>query len=123
MRAVTNIEKMSIVQMRIDGYTMQAIAEKKGISKQRVHRILCSICDMDTQSRRYKYLYGNILNWMLDNHVQLKTLAENIGVCTSTLGAKLQGKKDFNMSEIKKILKITGMTFEEAFKETKNEEE
>ena len=120
---MTNIEKMSIVQMRIDGYTMQAIAEKKGISKQRVSRILCSICDMDTQPRRYKYLYGNILNWMLDNHVQLKTLAENIGVCTSTLGAKLQGKKDFNMSEIKKILKITGMTFEEAFKETKNEEE
>lgn len=114
---MTNEQEMEIVKMRIEGYTMQAIGKKMGVTKQRIHQILNDICMTRGRDKTQSYIYPNIDTWLRDNRKPAYELAKAIGVEQSHMSNRLRGKTPFKISEIKKILDFTGMTFEEAFKE------
>lgn len=72
-----------------------------------------------------KVIYPNLAKWMADNKIPKYKLAEMIGMSTKRtagINFKLYGERDFSMSEIKKLLEVTGQTFEYLFCE-KDEQE
>lgn len=67
-----------------------------------------------------KVIYPNLAKWMADNKIPKYKLAEMIGMSTKRtagINFKLYGERDFSMSEIKNLLKVTGQTFEYLFRE------
>ena len=60
-------------------------------------------------------IYPGIKLWMRENDMNLRTLAAKIGVNKATLGLNFRGLTEMSMFTIRRILEITGLTFEQAF--------
>lgn len=120
---------LEMVQMRIDGYTLQQIADKYGVSKQCVQQQLSIIAGNASPRPKgidEKIIYPNLAKWMADNRIPKYKLSEMIGLkskCTANIRFKLLGERDFSITEIKKLLEITGQTFEYLFVEKEGEED
>lgn len=61
-------------------------------------------------------VFPNISRWMADNNATAKTLADEFGYHRTSISAYLAGTRDPSYIFILSILKLTGMTFEEAFR-------
>lgn len=107
-------------QMRIDGYTHQEIADKYGVSRQCVQQSLSDVVKRDCKKTRV--IYAGLCRFMRVNGLTAKSMAEKIGITDMVFSRKSHGKNQFTLSEIKKILLITGMTFEECFAESEESE-
>lgn len=53
--------------------------------------------------------------WMGANKVSGRKLAELMGRSYETIRVKLANKTDWTLPEIKKLMEVTGLTFEELF--------
>ena len=60
-------------------------------------------------------IYPGIKLWMRENDMNIRTLAEKIGAHPKTLGLNFRGLTEMSMFTIRRILEITGLTFEQAF--------
>lgn len=58
---------------------------------------------------------SKIRGWMGENRISGIKLAEMLEMPYPTFKTKMAGKTDWNMSEIIKIMKVTGRKFEEIF--------
>ena len=110
--------------MRIDGCTFQEIADKMGISKQYVHAELkrCLSRNSDCVLRK-KCVYPNISKYILGNKLTISSFVSNIGMNYDSALKILKGISKPSQTSIEKILKATGMTYEEAFWREENETE
>ena len=112
-----------IIQMRVDGFTLQQIADKYGCSKQCISYKLSSIAKRDNTRPKgidENVIYPNLAKWMIDNRISRHVLAKEIGLSNlQCLTRRLYGELDFSMSEIKKLLEITGQSFDNLFAEKK----
>ena len=110
-----------IIQMRVDGFTLQEIADKYGVSEQCISHKLLSIAKRDNTRPKWfdeRVIYPNIAKYMINNRISRHALAKEIGLSNlQCLTRRLYGELDFSMSEIKKLLEITGQTFEYLFSE------
>lgn len=104
--------------LREKGLTYQEIGETLGISKQAVYQDV----NKKHKSRNNVHIstlekvrYLGLRQWMMDNYVSVSGLARLIGV--SHLYASLCGDCEPKKSTIDAILSVTGMTYEECFKE------
>jgi len=118
---------LDMARMRLDGYTMQKIAEKYNVSKQYVQQEL-SIFSGGGRTYRMSYeetiVFPNIAKWLKDNDMSVNALAKSIGLPNgSVLYKKLRGEMEIGMREIKKLLEATGQTFEYMFAEKAVEDE
>ena len=113
---------MDMFKMRLEGATYQEIADKYGITKQRVEGIL----KMREPSKKHsnnkyeKCIYKGLREWLQQNNYKLNDLQNLISKnkqkqAGNSLRMKLCGKREFRLSEINKIINLTGMTFEELF--------
>lgn len=50
-----------------------------------------------------RYDYSKLFGRMREKHISQRFLAERIGINTATLNAKINNKRDFTQSEIRKI--------------------
>ena len=107
---MTREEKIKVFEMRLDGYTLQRIANDMGVTRQRIYQIL-----YERPRRGFKSIYPLLNGWMNDNKETYVSLAPKLEMSKYTLSQKLQGEKELRKSEIDKLLSITGMTYEEAF--------
>lgn len=62
-----------------------------------------------------KYIY--IESYMRTQGISLREFAKICGIAPSTMSRFLSGKTDIQKSNIDKILKVTGMSYEKCFKE------
>ena len=112
---------MKFSKMRVDGFTYQEIAEKFGVSKQYINKMLKNVIS----ERKLKYIntivYPNIANWLKRNECSISEFARKTGMKRSTLNDKLHGRRKFNSNELKSILDVTGMKFEECIKMKESE--
>lgn len=114
---------LNIVQMRLDGYTIQQIADNYGVTKQCIQEQLSVIANGRKERPKgidEKIVFPNLAKWISKNKVIKRKLSKTLGMtdkCTQGLNMKLYGERDFSMTEIKKLLEITGHTFEYLFAE------
>ena len=109
---MTKEEKIDMFSMRLNGCTLQQVAGKYGITRERVRQILFAY----TAPRKEKvYAYPNISNWMVENGVTLSQLADNCKLSYSTVRGYLNGVREPNFIFVQYILKETGMPFDVAF--------
>lgn len=117
---MTKEQKIEAYAMRLDGATLQEIADRFGVTKQWISKILPK--DPAFPGKTAKCVYPSIKNWLTEHHISYGTFREMIGVSPLTLTRYLSGRSDPSKKVIDKILDITEMTYEEAFKEeTENE--
>ena len=112
-----------MLQMRMEGATYQEIADKCGISRQRVHQKIGK-----RQISRFKEIsqercvYVGLRNWMNTNKICIAELTRRIyGQNDPDSNCRTRGRLASNCDLIPKrfidkILKITGLTYEEAFR-------
>ncbi len=115
---------LKIVQMRLDGYTLQQIADEYGITKQCIQQKLSSITKNHTIRKGVvrkideKIIYPNLAKWIFDNGYSVSSFAKYLGMSApNNLLIKLHGDRNINMTEIKRMLEFTGQTFEYLFAE------
>lgn len=116
--------KEQMLKLRDKGYTLEQLAKKYGISRQRVHYIVGK-----TDERWFTYVtpervtYPNLRAWMNDNKVSVAELCRRVyGALHPSqqhrLGRCLKGNADnLRFCEIKNLVEVTGLTFEELFYE------
>ena len=121
---MTREQKIEAFTMRIDGYAYQEIANKMGISRQAVRDCLHESISFDSRNTRLsaRCVYPNILKYMRDHKMNPSGLANAAGLTPRGVSRILEGE-NLTKTSIEKILKITGMTYEEAFWRKENETE
>ena len=67
---MTREEKIKVFEMRLDGYTLQRIANDMGVTRQRIYQIL-----YERPRRGFKSIYPLLNGWMNDNKETYVSLA------------------------------------------------
>ena len=60
-------------------------------------------------------IWPGIKLWMWDKDVNMIKFAELVGVHVNTISANFRGLTDMRMYTVRRILEVTGLTFEQAF--------
>jgi hypothetical protein len=112
---ITSEQKVEMFKMRLEGKSYDYIGRQYGISKQGVSQILLwAICG--TAKILKGCVYPAISEWCQTNNKPIHQLAIECGLDSHTFYLKLRGKSNFKQDEIEKVLSITGLPYEEAFK-------
>lgn len=121
---ISDKDKIQMFAMKVDGHSLEEIGKEYGITRERVHQVLSSIISHRPAVKRGvdRIIYPNIAKWMRENDVTISDLVVKLGykfsyAAVAKLSSQLNGsaKLGFRMDEIRKILDVTGMKFEEAF--------
>ena len=117
---MAHLSKRAIMirKMHDEGLTYEAIGNILGISKQAVHQAAYppdNKNDGFRVSTVLKIKYIGLRNWLVANRMNTSELERQCGV--SRLGASLIGKCEPSKKSIDAILRVTGLTYEECFKE------
>lgn len=112
---MTKDQVKDMFSMRIDGYTLKEIGEKYGISRERVRQLLSNAAGGRNRIIRKNYVYSNIENWMYENDINQEDIAKECGCCQNNVSAILTGKYKPSFDFVSAVLRMSGMTFEEAF--------
>lgn len=111
----SNEDIMEMIEMRNEGKNLGEIGRHFGVSRQRVFQLIGSSGNHPGRPIQ-KCVFPGILKWLTEHRVSVKKMGKNLnGICYSSLHLKLSGKHTFTLPEIKAILAYTGLTFEEAF--------
>ena len=122
VEVLTKEEKLEAFAMLLDGHTLQTVGERFGISKQGVQQML-TVTNIRIDMAAQSCVYPNISMWMAQNGYGYMSIAKMCDISQQTVQRALSKGSDCKKSFIDKILKVTGMTYEEAFDQTKSLEE
>ena len=118
---ITREIKMQMFCMHLDGMTLYEIAKGTGYSVEEVANAI------NIKARRSKHHYGWIYPgleaWMGKNRITLQMFGDMCGVDATHVHKWLTGKYSITKANIDKILRATGMTYEEAFGDPRKESE
>ena len=117
---MTREEKIDAFTMRLDGYTLQEIGDKYGLTRERIRQMFASITTESGISRK-NYIYPNISDWMIGNNVSQGDLCKKLGCAQTTISSYLIGKREPTFSFINLILELTKMPYEVAFSKERME--
>lgn len=111
-------QKVEMYRMRLEGKSYQAIADRFGVSRQYAYRLIGQQCKSEPY-RNVNVPYTRLKKWMNESNYSVAKLARESG-CTDnhsyvTITSYLQGSPRMDIDSIRKILRFTGLTFEEAF--------
>lgn len=109
------------LELREQGLSYTQIAEKLGVSPQAVRQALAKHNPKYFQFVTEKgCVYKGLREWMNENKVSRAELIRRMGYeplseTHTRFGNYLSGRSDFRKTNIDGILKVTGMTYEQAF--------
>ncbi|WP_312281572.1 helix-turn-helix domain-containing protein [Oscillibacter sp.] len=112
---MTEKQKVDAFAMKLDGYTLQDIGEKYGVTREYIRQMFAYVCTKSGVPRK-NYVFPNITDWMEANNVTQTDLAKLLGVGQTTISSYLTGRNDPPMRFVSLVLDKTGMQFETAFK-------
>lgn len=120
---ITIDQKVEMYRMRLEGKSYQAIADRFGVSRQYVYQLFGQKYKSEPY-RNVNVQYTGLRKWMNESNYSVAKLARESG-CTDhsygTITSYLQGSPRMDIDSIRKILRFTGLTFEEAFGEAEQE--
>lgn len=97
--------------MYAKNYTKTEIARELGVS-------ITAICMVTPQSKKIRnYKYKNLWYWIRRNGYTLDTFADKLGITKKYLAEAMHGRNNPTKKLIDKMLNLTGMTYEQMFKE------
>lgn len=70
-----------------------------------------------SETRRRGYRFPDIVRWMAARNMTQQALANQMGVSVNTLRNMIWGTGDPRLYTVQALLRVTGTTFEYAFKE------
>ena len=122
---ITIDHKLEMYRMSLEGKSYQAIADRFGVSRQYVYRLIGQQCKSEPY-RNVNVPYTGLKKWMNESNYSVAKLARESG-CTDnhsyvTITSYMQGSPRMDIDSIRKILRFTGLTFEGAFGETEQED-
>lgn len=112
---MTREQKIEAFTMRLDGYTLEEIGNRFGITKEAV-RSMFSRITTESGIVKKQYVYPNIAKWMIENNLNQSYFAKKLGCSQNAVSSWLIGRNNPSYRFINLVLSETGMTFEEAFK-------
>ena len=112
-------EKIDICAMKLNGYTLQEIGDKYGVSRERIRQILQGICNPKPRRCHADWLYPNIAKWANESRISNNRLGELLGVTNTAVRNYMIGKRDLPKRVIDKLIEISGMTYEKLFEKPK----
>lgn len=115
---MTKEQKIEAYSMRLDGVPIRKIAEKYGVSYQCIQQLFPGI-RKDYREKYKSCIYPNIVKFLIKNSMSINELAKRCNLSYVGLHDFLNGGKK---KTVDKILKATGMTYEEAFAEEAQDE-
>lgn len=112
---MTKEQKLEIVKLRQEKKTYAQIGTIMGVSRQRIHQILSDTTTKRNLSRGKNWVYPAFTRYVRETDTTIREMSNMLGVTHHTFRSWMVGDRDIKLEHIKKILAITGMTFEEAF--------
>ena len=112
---------VEMFKMRLDGATYQEIAAKYKVTRQCVEQILkMREPHRIPLTKKYeKIIFKGLKEWMMQNNISIIDIHRKISKSESNNATctrlKLTGMRDFSYSEIRTIMEISGLTFEQLF--------
>lgn len=112
-------QKVEVYRMRLEGATLQSIADHFEVSLEWIRQIVPPIegKTWSLEGMRNRCVYPGIAQWLYENRCTYAKLAELIGAPQASVSRWMNGVHKPNKPTIDKILKVTGMTYEQAFGE------
>lgn len=120
-RKLSNKDRAEAYYMRLEGHTLQEIADKYGVTKQAVSQLLPHGLNK-YENYAKGCIYPAIARWMIKNRMSYLSFSNKIGINNMTLRNALIGASSPTKVNIDGILRVTGLKYEEAFssEETEN---
>lgn len=118
---LTREQKIEIFVMRTDGYTMQEIADKFGMTKENVRLVINGLLDRKPVNTGNGRMYPAIRRALRRKGMSVYELSRSTGICVATLYRAVRPNENPNKKTIDAILAATGLTYEEAFGEEAND--
>jgi transcriptional regulator with XRE-family HTH domain len=110
---MTKQELVKAFEMKVDGFTYEEIGNHYGLSKQRIEQLLKSILVRKVTESKYP----NLSLWIFERYKSYHAFCSSCGFTEVTFRQVMKGQKSPNMTTIKKLIEVTGMSFEELFSE------
>lgn len=111
-----NDRLIGIIRKRLEGATLQEIADVYGCSRENIRQQLGRAARMFRENRKYdEVIFPNIRRYMLKNKVSKYRLSEIAGVKYNSLCGWIQGKYGIPLNGARAIAAAIGMTVDEAF--------
>lgn len=114
--------KQQMIAMRKQGHTYEQIARAFNVSRQRVYQLIgVSNKSYFRPITEERCVYPGLRKWMNDNNISTVELTRRLygsaaGSNQSYVSAWLKGSKTLYKQAIDRILTVTNLTYEEAFK-------
>ena len=114
---MTREDKLKVLEMRLDGYSVVEIADNLGFTRQHINNTLNMIVKSQGCNQLAKCIYPGLRNWMLDNNFSAYKVNSDLKIAKNTtcFYKRLVGETKFSIDEIKALIKYTGLSFEELF--------
>ena len=111
-------QKVEAYRMRLEGSTLQSIADTFGVSKERIRQILPGEGkNWSDDAVLSRCAYPGIAQWLFENRLNYSEFGGLIGFSQATISRWMNGVNKLNKPAIDKILEVTGLTYEQAFGE------
>jgi len=112
---VNDKQEIQVQLLRLDGKTVMEAAKITGLPEEEIE-------DIYYRKKHKKSIIGfentkylRLDRWMREHGMTRTKFAEKCGIHQSTLASIMNDEVDFGKRSIDKILKTTGLTYEEAF--------
>ena len=116
---MTKKEKETMMRLLLDGKDVKYIAKALHMTTQQINKAMDSQDNFTVRrARKRPYtacIYPNIDEWLTKSGISYHGLSDLILVSESTISNNLSGKSDMGKYVIDSILRLSGMTYEEAF--------
>lgn len=113
---MTKEEKILAYSMRLDGASLQKIADQFGVTREYIRQITNGACNRaSVRDRVSDCVYPNIRRWLVENKCSYNALAIKCDLYLNSVQLALKGSDGTQKKTIDAILKATGMTYETAF--------
>lgn len=122
---MTDQQKLDALKMLLEGASYEEVGRKYCVSRQMVYKMFSGVIGKRSAGRKDsgKCVYPVLANWIAENCITQAAFADLIGVHFTNVSKFLLGKSNINKVTIDKILKATGMTYEECFRKEKAPED
>lgn len=108
--------------MRKNGDSLQKIADSLGVSRQWIWVIIHRDDHVTYQQKLLnRVIFPKIRNYLYKNRISITQFSALCNVSYMTIYRGITGQTDILKRTIDQILRVTGMTYEEAFKEDEKE--